>query len=188
MFFNISEQALLFLMSVVMGVFFGLLYEVFRISRIAFNLSKLAIAIEDFVFLMLCAIGVFAFSIEYGNGMIRLFFVIGALLGAILYLLTVGRLIFAASRGIIFAIKSFFSFIYRILIHPIIRFIVFLYQKLRSMFSHIGDFFKKICNKSKFDLKHNPKVLYNRYTCKKKARKGVSQNGSENKKGRKEKG
>ena len=81
------------MMSVVMGVFFGLLYEVFRISRIAFNLSKITIAIEDFVFLMLCAIGVFAFSLEYGNGMIRLFFVIGALLGAILYLLTVGRLI-----------------------------------------------------------------------------------------------
>ncbi|NMA80074.1 MAG: hypothetical protein GX967_05455, partial [Clostridiales bacterium] len=89
------------------------MYEVFRISRIAFNLSKVAIAVEDFIFFMICAVGVFAFSLEYGNGMIRLFFVIGALLGAILYLLTIGRLIFAASRGIIYAIKTFFSFIHR---------------------------------------------------------------------------
>lgn len=188
MFFNMSDQALLFLMSVVMGVLFGLLYEVFRISRIAFRLSKVTIAIEDFIFFMLCAVGIFAFSLEYGNGMVRLFFVIGALLGAILYLLTIGRLIFAASRGIINAIKLFFSFIYRIFIHPIKRFIVFLYQKIRFLFSYIGRFSKKICKKSKIDLKHHPKVLYNRYTYKKKARKGVSQNGSENKKSRKEKG
>ena len=58
---SISGQALDFLLSCLLGVGLGALYDVFRILRLAFWHGKIIISIQDIVFFVLAAISSFLF-------------------------------------------------------------------------------------------------------------------------------
>lgn len=87
-----AEQSLAFLFSIILGVFLGVIYGVFKFVRVAFNLKKAAVFLADFLFMIICAFSLFFLSLGYIDGFARFYTFFGATLGLLIYRLTLGRL------------------------------------------------------------------------------------------------
>lgn len=113
----ILAQTNSFLYAMALGAVLSVLYDVFRIIRVAFGGKKTAVFIEDLVFSLLALVLTFVFVIVFNNGELRFFVLIGELLGFVICHYTVGRIIIGFSRAIINSIKWFFKLIFT----PIIK-------------------------------------------------------------------
>ena len=91
--FTISQQARLFLYSVLLGVPIGILFDVFRILRAALPHHPLAVFLEDTAFSCAAILILQCYALMCGDGVLRWYFCIGALLGLLLYLCTIGAII-----------------------------------------------------------------------------------------------
>lgn len=109
-FFTVSEQCVLFLLSVVLGAGIGVFYDVFRTLRIVFPpaAKKNAVFAEDIVFMVASGAAVFLYAAVLCRGQVRFFCVIGTFLGFLLYIATVGSLIVGILRSIASAVRNFF--------------------------------------------------------------------------------
>lgn len=87
-----AQQSTAFLWSIVLGLFFGLLYSPFKIFRMCFSLGKISLFIVDFIYMICVSLGVFYFSLAYLFGYVRAYTYIGALIGFLAYRMTLGRL------------------------------------------------------------------------------------------------
>lgn len=83
-----------------LGFFLGFVYDIAKALRPAGKNGERALAIFDIVFWALSALVVFLFAMAKTDGEIRVYFLLFALLGAVLYRLTLGRLISAAAGKI----------------------------------------------------------------------------------------
>ena len=129
-----SSLALLAVASLAFGLIAALIYDIFRIRRIAINIPILW-HFEDFLFMVACG---FAFSVifyEYTSGKVRGFAFASAICGFYIYRQTLGRLIMAASEKII----KFVKYIFRKLLLPPINFVK------RVLLSLLGFVKKRIC-------------------------------------------
>ena len=75
----------------IMGIFFGALYDFFRFFRLLFS-NKRADFFFDFLFFFIISPVIFIFLLSYNNGQVRVLYFTAILLGFILYILTVFRL------------------------------------------------------------------------------------------------
>lgn len=109
-FLTVSRQTELFLMSVILGVLLGAVYDVFRALRAMLPpLGKpLPTAVCDVIYMIISGLGIYLFSLTAAGGEVRGYYWLGAFLGGVIYILTAG----AAVIGII---RSVFSFVCRIL-------------------------------------------------------------------------
>lgn len=100
-FFTIPRQLLLFLLSVLMGIILGVIYDIFRALRVIFPPlgKKLATAAADIIYMLIFGISVFLFSAVLGRGQVRLFYAAGAAAGALLYILTAGNVFIGIIKG-----------------------------------------------------------------------------------------
>ncbi|MEG0942360.1 MAG: spore cortex biosynthesis protein YabQ [Angelakisella sp.] len=98
---SIAEQTAMFLRALLLGGIIGVVYDVFRVTRVAFKLSWSMVLLEDLLFFLLSAILLWRYFLEQGSGEVRIFAVLGVLLGWLLYFLTVGSLVIRASGIII---------------------------------------------------------------------------------------
>ncbi len=130
---SFAQQSQAFLFSIVLGLLLGFLYGLFKIIRIAFSLGKPATVITDVLFMILSSLAVFLFSLAYIQGYVRIYVLLGAFLGTLLYRATIGHV---------------FSRLYL----PVIGF-------LKKILSTILKKFKKIV---KMLLKTIRKILYNK--------------------------
>ena len=89
----------------VVGFFLGVLYNVFRAVRIAFPKLKLTAAVLDILFALISAFTLFAYSVEYGTGFFRLYYVFAAAVGFAVNMLTLGFAVPPVSRlfGMLFS-------------------------------------------------------------------------------------
>lgn len=94
---GISEQAIAFLWSVVMGGVFGAVNDFFRVSRILVRHAAFWVFLEDLFFSLLLAIGTFWSLAQINDGQVRLFLLLGEICGFILYFNTFGRLVVAVA-------------------------------------------------------------------------------------------
>lgn len=110
-FFTVSEQCTLFMLSVVLGLGIGVLYDVFRTLRIVFPpaAKKNAVFAEDIIFMVISGAAVFLYAAVLCRGQVRLFCVIGTFLGFLLYLATVGSIIVGIFRSIASAFAKLFG-------------------------------------------------------------------------------
>ena len=99
-FFTVSEQTELFLLSVLAGVTFGVLWDVFRALRVMLPpmRSTALTAVCDALYMIICGLGLYIFSLLFARGEIRAFYWLGALLGAVIYILTAGTVIMGFLR------------------------------------------------------------------------------------------
>lgn len=126
----VTNQAYLFLIFVLNGILIGLLFDFFRILRRSFSGKDWITYLEDVLFWILTG-AILLYSIfAFNNGEIRLFMLIGVLLGGIFYLLTVSKYIIKISVIIIKAIKNVINKIFNILFLPFKYF----YKLLRKLF------------------------------------------------------
>lgn len=76
---------------VLLGLSFGILYDVFRFFRFIFTSSKIQFVI-DFLYFVVISITYFIFLLAYNNGQVRAYYFTLSLLGFFFYIFTVFRL------------------------------------------------------------------------------------------------
>lgn len=115
----ISDQLNIFLWSIVIGGALALLYDAFRILRRIVKHSKWIVGIEDLIFWMATSIIVFRYIFEANDGSIRSYIFLGICLGALLYTLTLSKLIVNTLTKVIREIIKLTTKVLNIILKPI---------------------------------------------------------------------
>lgn len=90
---TITQEAMFFGISILVGAALFLLYDVLRIFRRIFPHGNIWIGIEDFVYWLVCTGTVFAMLYWENDGMVRGFALLGLVFGMLLYYLFLSRYI-----------------------------------------------------------------------------------------------
>ena len=86
MIMSIREQTLLFLSTVGAGMGMALIYDIFRIFRKFIKHPAVFVYMEDVLYWLIVSFAMFYFMLSQNYGDIRAFTIIGAAVGAVLYL------------------------------------------------------------------------------------------------------
>ncbi|MGN0377083.1 MAG: spore cortex biosynthesis protein YabQ [Suilimivivens sp.] len=105
---DIAREVVFLFHSFLLGAVITFVYDGFLILRKLFRHTVFLISLEDLVFWIACAIGVFCVLYEENNGTLRWFAVAGAALGMLIYKKTLSPLI-------IHVIFKVFSYLFHIL-------------------------------------------------------------------------
>lgn len=106
-FFTVPQQVFIFLSAVILGGGLGVVFDVFRALRIIFPFlgKKLPTAAADIICMIVFGLAVFLLSAVMGRGVVRFFCVVGAALGAVLYLAAVGNTVTDILRSLCNAVR-----------------------------------------------------------------------------------
>ena len=148
------EQFLCFMLC---GVFLGLGYEVLRSLRFCLPHGTIVTGIEDTIYLLLCSVILFGFSMEIGNGEFRLLYLVSACIGAAAYFLTLGRLVRWSFSLIVTFIKRILSLLFRPIRKLFVKIAHFLHLHFSKVYKILLDNAKNCINR----LKNKRKILYN---------------------------
>lgn len=161
---NIAGQTISFFQACLLGAVLGILYDVFRILRVAFPAGKGAVFVQDIIFWFLCSVVTFLFLLSSVDGVIRMFLIIGEIIGGVLYHMTIGVVVMKISETIIGAIKAVLNFVIKYLFLPIWRLVfnivAFILRPFRFLLKFMGKSLQRLC----FSLKLRRVVLYNQFT------------------------
>lgn len=115
------NQAHLFLIFTINGVFIGLIFDFFRILRQGFKTSNLITYIEDILFWIISGFSIIYTMVNFSNGALRFYMIMGLLIGFITYILTCSKYIRKYSVAIIIFSKKISKFIWNIFTYPLKR-------------------------------------------------------------------
>lgn len=154
----VAEQVIWFGQSIVLGVLLAIIYDCFRIFRIAVKSTVVAVFIEDILFFAIYGIMTFLFMLEVSQGQIRLFIIIGEFIGAVLYRYTISTPIMAILKVIVNTIKKIVIVAYRWIIKPIYQIISKVAKKIMKPVKILSEKYgKRMSN----PLKCTKKMVYN---------------------------
>lgn len=108
----ILAQTTSFLYAMALGAVLSVVYDVFRIIRVAFGGRRTAVFVEDLIFSLVALVLTFVFVISFNNGELRFFVLIGEFFGFVICHYTIGRIIIGFSRMIINGIKWFLNLVF----------------------------------------------------------------------------
>lgn len=162
-FFSVSQQTASFLLSVLLGAALGVIYDCFRVARIL--LPPLAkpkpTFFEDVLFWLIYGFCVFCFAAASARGQVRVFMLLGSVLGFTLYILTLGNLITGVIRSIVTAVYKVLHRVYSNLIEPIVKLVRIFCQKVYRFFVGSHKNKQKLKGSVKKYLKNRGKLVYN---------------------------
>lgn len=148
-----------YMISFVCGIFFGGVYEVFRLLRRIFPL-RVVIFICDVLFFTLAGFFVFELSLFLGN-YIRSYTLLGFGCGLFAYINTLGRLISALETVIVRALSYAFGSVASVVTSLLHKFIGLFAHNASATFGRFHDFCSR-CLKSVISLLHfDTKRVYN---------------------------
>ena len=149
----VTDQALLFFIFIVNGIIIGLLFDFFRILRRSFKTKDFITYIEDILFWVLTGLLLLYSIFTFNNGEIRLYMFIGAILGCIIYMLSISNFIVKINTKIIISLKNILSKIINIIFIPfkfIIKFFRNILKKpISFIFINISQTIKNLFKNSK---------------------------------------
>lgn len=90
---NIIEEMYFLLHSFLMGVFITFIYDMLRVFRRVIRHGVWWVALEDLMFWIASCLLIFTMFYKENNGILRVFAIIGAMTGMLLYTCTVGKLL-----------------------------------------------------------------------------------------------
>ncbi|MCD8132518.1 MAG: spore cortex biosynthesis protein YabQ [Clostridiales bacterium] len=88
---EIARQLQLFVQAVIVGAVLIFVYDLLRVFRRVVKHRVIGIAVQDMLFWMLCALGLFAFMYRQNDGIIRGFLILGAFCGMLFYRILFSR-------------------------------------------------------------------------------------------------
>ena len=160
----VCRQTELFLLSVLLGGGLGVLWDVFRALRAIFPVMGKAVptAVCDGLYLILCGIGIYIFSLVMGDGQVRGYYWLGAFLGAVIYILTAGTVVIGIIRWIFGTVYGLLGRIIWKASKPFVR----MFRKIgtKNGYKFVTNA-KKMFHKCKYyqkDLKSKGKMVYNK--------------------------
>lgn len=154
-----------FMISFVVGLIFGLIYEALRIVRLILRF-KAAVFLCDVFFFILAALGVMTLSKSLGN-YVRIYTVFGFGAGVFTYIVTVGRLLNLAESAASAAWRKTIGKGLRKIGQSTKKCVVTIRQKTALTFGKISKDLTERTEKRRRDLKSSPKTLYNKERLKK---------------------
>lgn len=149
------NQAYLFLIFTLNGIFIGILFDFFRILRKSFKTINLITNVEDIIFWILTGLSIIYCMYNFSDGSLRLFMFLGLGIGLTIYILTLSDFIIKTVVKVISIIKKFIITIISIITFPF-KAIFKLIRKI--LFRPIYVFFIKIQNNMTKKLKN---IYYN---------------------------
>ena len=123
MILSMSAQAWLFLSTVAAGFALGFIFDIFRIMRKAVTHKTWLVQAEDLLYWTLVSLLMFYFMLSTNYGEIRLFAIVGAAIGMLLYFYSLSIVVMKMAVAVISFIKKLLFGIARILFAPV-RFII----------------------------------------------------------------
>lgn len=128
----VENQAYLFLVFSLTGVVLGVLFDFFRVLRKTFKTGDFVTYIEDILYWILAGIIILYNIWFFNDGEIRVFMILGILMGAIIYCLTLSPIFIKIDYFFMKKIKGVFTLLYNILKIPI-EFMTNLLKKIKNI-------------------------------------------------------
>lgn len=159
---SLSQETTVFLIFVVMGMLFSIIFDVFRAIRKIRKGKKLSIYIQDIIYFIIIGIILTMLIVNYMNTELRVYLILAIILGIVIYISTVGNMVvnvliklFKLNREFIGFLLLPVSIYFNIFERPIYNFkkyIIKCCKKIKYMvnLNHIKKKFEKI--KTKEDL------------------------------------
>lgn len=148
---NIMNEVTFFAHSFLLGIVITFVYDGFVVLRRVIRHNLVMISLEDMIFWIACAIGVFYMLVEENNGILRWFAVFGATLGMLVYKESVSD----------FFVKMASTLI-RSVFRVILRVTGFLLRPIRFLGKKLYHIMKKFAKKSKKAVKYAKNKLTRR--------------------------
>ena len=124
----VYDQLYLFIIFTLDGILIGVLFDFFRILRKSFNTNDVVTYIEDICFWILTGILIIYFMYMFSDGELRLFMVLGLIMGIAFYILTFSRYVIKFSVNLLHIIfKPIFYILNKI-------------KKIKNMLKNINTF------------------------------------------------
>lgn len=146
---DIIKELQFLLHSFVLGVFIMIAYDVLRIFRRLCKHSFAAMAIEDLLYWLMCAVCIFLMLYQENSGSIRWFAVVGVSVGMLLYNGTISMHLTDKIADILLFLWNHLKRILKVLFHPLF----FLLSKLLKGSKFLEKKGKKLCIFQKKQLK-----------------------------------
>ena len=159
--FTVAGQTWVFLGSLLVGALLGLLYDIFRITRLALPLPAPVVFCEDLCFCLLAAAATFSYLLMAVEGQLRFFVLLGEGLGWALYRLTLGVAVMGCAAALIRLVKRLLRLLDRLLVRPVLRLGRWLARPWMDLFRQIRALAKKQGAAARFRLKQQRILLYN---------------------------
>lgn len=115
----VSGQLMLFIVSIIIGIVMGVLFDIFRVIRKIVHHHSLTVQLEDIFYWILCALIGFYILYICNYAEIRVYVFIGMLLGSILYFCTVSILVIQIADWVIKTVKSILNKMIVLIMKPI---------------------------------------------------------------------
>lgn len=112
---SLYDQIKILIIFAITGIIIGLLFDFFRIQRKVINTFDFITYLQDALFWILSGIVLIISIMNFTNGEIRSYMILGIIIGVVLYFNTFSKYIMKISVGI----ANFFIKILNILISPI---------------------------------------------------------------------
>ena len=113
------------------------------------------------MFFAVCAISTFLFLLGSADGKVRVFLLLGELLGAVLYFCTLSLVVMGFSRAIIGFVYGVISFLIRFLFLPLWRLLYAIVSIMLKPVLFLCKILQKVAARSKYGLKKGRVVVYN---------------------------
>lgn len=113
------NQAYLFIIFTINGIFIGLLFDFFRILRKSFKTNNVVTYFEDALFWIISGISIIFLMYKFSDGNLRVFMFLGIILGICMYLVTISKYVISFSVCIINFIKKIIKKCLEIFLFPI---------------------------------------------------------------------
>ena len=130
---GISTQTTLFLYSLALGFGLGVIYDIFRTLRMFVPRIRWVVITADVLYFTLCGVISFFFVLVTDEGKLRIYTVLGIMLGWCIWYFSFGLLAMKISTAVVKGIKLFFAAIFKP-VKFICRKIMRLARKTRSFF------------------------------------------------------
>ena len=153
MYINDSFQLNIILYSVGFGFFAALLYDIFKIIHSAIFKSVRFLFVKDFIYSIVTAFLYFIFLLAINNGKIRVYILIGTILGYICWFILLSSLFIRIATLIINKLISFFTSTASVITFPFRVIFSLLLPIISKTNEFINKIFEKIRNKLKIHLK-----------------------------------
>lgn len=121
-FFATKEELFIFGCAILLGLFFGIVYDAFRVVRAVFPHKSFMVFLEDFFYMLFCSFCYFIFITELARGRVRLFILIGNLAGFAFEHYTVGNAVVFVLRKIVGGVKKYLLLpVFNVTLKPVAR-------------------------------------------------------------------
>lgn len=143
---SLLSQLYVLLIFLLSGVFIGVLFDIFRVFRRSFKTPDFITYTQDVLFWILTGIYIIYIILQYGDGKIRIYMIIGLIIGFVLYITIASKYFIKINVKIIDIIKTVISKIISFLLFPIKMIFKVLHKILFKPISFITINIHKILN------------------------------------------